>query len=286
MPKNYFILLFTSLLCSASHADVSIVTTIKPLQMIAEAVIQENGSVSSIVDPRQSPHHFTVSPSDRIALARADITVWIGPLFETQLSDFFAQSQAKEKTIQVIEIPGLRLHTIGESQIDAHLWLDSVNALQIATEIADRAAALDPTNAASYRENLQEFSLEIERRNQQVAQMFESPAVASYGVYHDAYQYFEQQFGLQHDLIVLEDPEVQPSIRQIVQLRSEVNEKKPACLLLESDASMELVNTVLDGHELKLISVDLLGSNVNTQVNAYSEFIAKVADDFYQCLYE
>ena len=116
--------------------------------------------------------------------------------------------------------------------------------------------------------------------------MFQSPAVASYGVYHNAYQYFERQFGLQHDLVVLLDPEVQPSIREIVQLRSEVNEKKPACLLLELDASMELVNTVLDGHELKLISVDLLGNNVSTRENAYSEFIANVADDFYRCLYE
>ncbi|MBL4729432.1 MAG: zinc ABC transporter substrate-binding protein, partial [Gammaproteobacteria bacterium] len=79
MPKFYLILLLAALLCPVSRGDESIVTTIKPLQMIAEAVVQEYGSVSSIVDAQQSPHHFTVSPSDRIALARADMTVWIGP---------------------------------------------------------------------------------------------------------------------------------------------------------------------------------------------------------------
>jgi zinc transport system substrate-binding protein len=286
MPKSYFILLLTSLLCSLSRADVNIVTTIKPLQMIAEAVVQEYGSVSSIVDPQQSPHHFTVSPSDRINLARADMAVWIGPLFETHISDFFAQTQFKAKTITVIDISGLQLHRVGDGQLDAHLWLDSSNAVRIAKAIAERAAKMDPVNATYYRQNLEKFSVEIESRNQQIAQKFQAPPATNYAVYHNAYQYFEQQFGLQHDMIILRDPEIQPGIRETIQLRSQVNDQRPSCLLLEFDSSSDLVGTVLNGHELKQITVDLLGSNVNSSGNAYSEFMANLADDFYECLYE
>jgi len=79
MLKSYVTLLLTALLSTGSYADVNVVTTIKPLQLIAQAVIKDHGSVSSIVDPQQSPHHFSLSPSDRIALARADLAVWIGP---------------------------------------------------------------------------------------------------------------------------------------------------------------------------------------------------------------
>ena len=286
MPISHFIILLTSLLCSLGRADVNIVTTIKPLQMIAEAVVQEYGSVSSIVDPQQSPHHFTVSPSDRINLARADIAVWIGPLFETHISDFFVQTQFKAKTITVIDTPGLQLHSVGDEQFDAHLWLDSSNAVRIAGEIAKRAAEMDPVNAASYHQNLGKFATEIENRKQLIAQKFKAPSATNYAVYHNAYQYFEQQFGLQHDMVILQDPEVQPSIRETIQLRRQVNDQRPSCLLLESDSSFDLVSTVLNGHELKLITVDLLGSNVNSSSNAYSEFIANIADDFYQCLYE
>jgi zinc transport system substrate-binding protein len=84
----------------------------------------------------------------------------------------------------------------------------------------------------------------------------------------------------------LADPEVQPSISEMITLRSQVNEQRPSCLLLEFDSNSDLVNTVLNGHELKLITVDLLGSNINLSANAYSEFVANLADDFYQCLYE
>lgn len=286
MSKSYLILLITTLVCSASRGEVSIVTTIKPLQMIAEAVVQEYGSVSSIVDPQQSVHHFNVSPSDRIALARADMTVWIGPEFETHISDFFEQAEIKAKTITVIDTPGLQLHTVVDGQLDAHLWLDSSNAIHIATAIAARAAEMDPANGASYRENLRKFGVEIESRNQQITQMFLLPATSSYAVYHNAYQYFEQQFGLHHDMVILQDPEVQPGIREIIRLRRQVNDLQPACLLMEFDSSPDLISTVLNGYELQLITVDLSGSNVDSSENTYSNFIANLADDFYQCLYE
>ena len=286
MPKSYFILLLTSLLCSLSRADVNIVTTIKPLQMIAEAVVQEYGSVSSIVDPQQSPHHFNVSPSDRVNLARADIAVWIGPLFETHISDFFEQAGFKAKTITVIDTLGLQLHSVGDGQIDAHLWLNSSNAVRIAKAIAEQAAEMDPVNEASYHQNLRKFISQIESTNRQIAQKFQAPSATNYAVYHNAYQYFEKQFGLQHEMVILLDPEVQPGIREIIELRRQVKRQQPSCLLVEFDSRSDLVSTVLNGHELKQITVDLLGSNVNSSGHVYSEYIANLADDFYQCLYD
>jgi zinc transport system substrate-binding protein len=286
MPKSHFILLLTSLLCSLGRADVNIVTTIKPLQMIAEAVVQEYGSVSSIVDPQQSPHHFNVLPSDRVNLARADMVVWIGPLFETRISDFFEQVDFKAKTITVIDILGLQLHGVGDGQIDAHVWLNSSNAVRIAKAIAEQAAEMDPVNEASYHQNLRKFISQIESTNRQIAQKFQAPSATNYAVYHNAYQYFEKQFGLQHEMVILQDPEVQPDIREIIELRRQVNDQQPSCLLVEFDSSSDLVSTVLNGHELKQITVDLLGSNVNSSGHAYSEYIATLADDFYQCLYD
>ena len=286
MSKYYAILLLASLLCSASRAEVNIVTTIKPLGMIAEAIVQEHGQVSSIIDPLQSPHHFTVLPSDRIALARADIAIWIGPQLETQLSDFFERRDFKTKTITIIDTPDLQLHTVGDDQLDAHLWLDTSNAIQIASAIAERAAEIDSANALSYHENLASFTSDIENSNEQIAESFRLQTRSSYAVYHNAYQYFEKQFALQHDMIILQDPEVQPSIRGIVDLRKQVEEQQPSCLLVELNSDTDLVNTVLNGHELKSVTVDLLGNNVIINKNSYSEFIANLAEDFYRCLYK
>lgn len=265
---------------------MEVVATIKPLQLIAAAVVRDHGSVSSILDPQQSPHHFTLSPSDRISLARADMTLWIGPVFETFLSDFFAQSDFQAKTITAVDLPDMRLHALSDGQVDAHLWLDSANAISIAQAVMRRAVELDPQNAAAYRQNLLSFRSEIESTNKDIAGRFEDPVRASYAVYHDAYQYFERQFGLKHDMVILNDPERQPSIRAIVQLRNQITEAKPACLLLEIDSSSELVDTVLNGHVLDKITVDLLGASVDANANGFTEFITNIADDFTRCIYE
>jgi len=286
MPKIYLTLLITSLLCTGVRADVNLITTIKPLQMIAEAVLLDRGSVSSIVDPRQSAHHFNISPSARMALARADLAIWIGPQFETHISDFFAQAEFKAKSITVVDIPDLQLYTIGGGQLDAHLWLDSSNALRIAGAIVERAMLLDPDNASYYRKNLENFGAGVERTNNETAQLFRTAPTTTYAVFHNAYQYFEKQFGLHHDMVILDDPEIQPGIREIVGLRNQINNLQPSCLFLEFDSSPELVRTVLDGHVVKLVTVDLLGSDVSSGENAYSEFVANIATDFYQCLYE
>lgn len=282
MPRIFLLALLITLISSTGRADVDIVTTIKPLQLIAQAVVQDHGSVRAIMDPQQSPHHFTLSPSDRIALARADLALWIGPEFETFLADFFAQADIAKKSITVIHTEALQLHSLEGGQRDAHLWLDSGNALRIAEALLQRVLQLDPANGQAYQDNFTRFSAEISDVNAEIAQRFQSPPAASYAVYHHAYQYFEKQFGLQHSMVMLRDPETQPSIREIVALREQLAQLEPSCLLLEIDSSRELVNTVLNGYEMKLITVDLLGAASKD----FGEFMQRVADDFYQCLYD
>ncbi len=277
-------LLFFSVI-SQARAEVNIVTTIRPLQLIAEAVIQGHGSTASIIDPQQSPHHFSMSPSDRVALAQADIAIWVGPAFETYLTDFFAQTNLSEKSLTLIDIPGLRLHTIAEDQIDAHLWLDSSNAVRIAQAISTRVAALDPQNEVAYRDNLSRFEAGVDALNSELLQKFSRQPKAEYAVYHNAYQYFEKQFGLRHALFILQDPEQPPGIHEIIQLRQDFQNRAPSCLLSQTDASAELVNTVLNGHQLQSISIDLLASRVRADQDGYLQFMKNLADDFAACLY-
>ena len=286
MTKTTFLLILTLVFSGATRAEVNIVTTIKPLQLIAQAVIQDHGRVTAIMDPQQSPHHFSMSPSDRIALAQTDIAIWVGPEFETFLTDFFSQKHIAEKTLTLIEIPDLLLHSISTNKLDAHLWLDSSNAVKIAGMIADQATKLDPGNETTYRQNLNRFAADIDKINLQLRQRLSIRPRGKYAVYHNAYQYFEKQFGLQHALTILQDPEKQPGIRQLVQIRQQVQEQQPACLLLEMDASEDLVNTVLNEHQLRSISVDLLAYRITSGQDGYMQFMANLGDDFVRCLYE
>ncbi|MCH7816013.1 MAG: zinc ABC transporter substrate-binding protein [Proteobacteria bacterium] len=266
-------------------AEVKIATTIRPLKLIAEAIVQDMGLVTSIVEARQSPHHYTMSPSDRVALDQADLLIWIGPKFETYLADFFQHAKNAKEVITAIEMPDLIIYNISSDQIDSHLWLDSRNALLIAQQITQIVIRLDDSNAANYRDNLNKFRSEIDRANIDITAAFSDSTRNSYAVYHDAYQYFEIQFGLSHQFVLLRNPEVEPGIQEILLARKRLREQAPQCLLREYGSNAALIETMLADHELKTITVDLLGFEVTSPTQGYIELMEKVTLSFTNCLY-
>ena len=246
-----------------AKAEISIVTTIRPLQLIAEAIVQEYGMVTSIVSGQQSPHQFTMSPSDRRALGEASMLIWVGTDFEIYLADFFEQENRADITLETLQLSGLTLYDAAADQLDAHLWLDTSNALKIAEEITERLRQLDEVNASHYRQNLARFRRSVESANREISELLQRSPEYNYIVFHNAYQYFEKQFGLQHQFALLKDPETEPGIREILNTRKQIKAKRPDCLLHETSSSLELIDTMLDGYELKTVSVDLLGEKLS-----------------------
>ena len=267
-----------------AKAEILIVTTIRPLQLIAEAIVQEYGVVTSIVSGQQSPHQFTMSPNDRRALAEADMLIWIGADFEIYLADFFEQESRAEITLNTLQLTGLTLYDAAADQLDAHLWLDTGNALKIAEAVAQRLWRLDETNAGHYRQNLAHFRRSLENTNREISELLQRSSGQHYVVFHNAYQYFEKQFGLQHQFALLNDPEIEPGIRQILNTRARIKVSRPHCLLHELTSSMKLIDTMLDGYELKTVAVDLLGENLSAG-DGYIGLISNVAAKFSSCLY-
>ena len=301
-----------SLLCLPGlvRAEISVATTIRPLQLIAEAILQDQGEVSVIVKANQSAHQFSISPSDRFALARADIVLWIGPEFENQLSSLLNQSKAS--LITASELDGMTLYELSEDShlghsVDSHLWLDSGNVLRVATELAALAAQIDSDNASSYRNNLATFRDRIDGAvttisewlsegsrstrilsNVSTTRLIPNEDPVSFVVYHNAFQYFEKQFGLQHKFELIRDPENQPSIQEIVETRNLVIAEQPVCLFVEPDANMALVSTLLDDYEIETYIVDPLGYfNDDAMEEAsgdYPSFLLGIAQQFRNCL--
>jgi zinc transport system substrate-binding protein len=62
-----------------------IVTSLKPIELMVRAVATENTRVTTLVPANASPHTYQMRPSERKALADADLIFWIGPVMETFL---------------------------------------------------------------------------------------------------------------------------------------------------------------------------------------------------------
>lgn len=289
--------------CFTAAADISISTTIRPLYFIALAIVGEQGDVTALIDRKSSPHHFNLTPSDRLELLRSDIIVWVGPELENQLGNSLSKMAADDRIITASTLPGLISHTLGDSdQLDAHIWLDTRNALLIANEITKLAKQLDPANGDYYQSNLSKFQMNLDHATDQIGQVFERSDTKPFAVYHNGFQYFEKQFGILHQLELVRDPEIAPTIAQIIDTRKKVAGVEPQCLFQEPDANPELVRTMLSDYlsvnrssrdsqsktlknSIHEVTIDLLGNDIAESPLAYINLITHVADEFSSCLH-
>lgn len=303
--------------CTTALAQARVVASIKPLQMIAGAITEGISNPDLLIPPHQSYHHFVLRPSTVRAMQRADLVLWVGPQLETYLSDSIQRSSKNQHVVQVLSLPGLRIHPLLDSdgalahgsdgsddkdasdegngeahfhhhhsehgQIDPHVWLDTHNAGLIAAEIAAELGRIDPANAITYQRNLDIFRGALEALRFDIQTRTHMPADGRYAVYHNAFQYFEQEFGLQHALVFVESEELQPSVRHMMAVRSAIDAGPLLCLMEDVTAQAATVRTLLGGHQVLRVQADTTGRHLDAGPASYLQLISGVADAFRQC---
>ncbi len=103
-----------SLFSSAqAHAEIEVLTSIKPLQLIAAAVQDGVGKPAVLLPPGASPHHYAMRPSDVRQIRSADLFYWIGPDMEGFLAPVL--EGRKRPSVVIQSLPGLTLRHFGDA---------------------------------------------------------------------------------------------------------------------------------------------------------------------------
>jgi len=303
---NFFLLCLAGLtLSGTTQAQVQVVATIKPLQMIAHAITQGVTEPALLIPSSQSYHHFTLRPSTIRLLNSADLLIWVGPELETYLAD--ALYSAKAPAIEVLALPGLHTHYAGDDHhhvtvlvpetgrhaghqhssagmIDPHVWLDTRNAALIASSLAVQLIEMDPGSAELYASNLQNFLDTLERLQSQLQVELAPVTAMEYAVYHNAFQYFEKQFGLHHDVVFVEGEELEPGVRHMLAIRNAVQTLPLKCLLEDVTTRASTVQSMLGSKSVRRVRADTTGQSLDSGPDAYRQLISNLADAFRQCL--
>ncbi|QQE88861.1 zinc ABC transporter substrate-binding protein [Azotobacter chroococcum] len=284
--------------CMASAAaEVRLLTSVKPLQLIAAAVQDGAGAPDVLLPPGASPHHYALRPSDVRALREAALFYWIGPDLETFLPRVL--DGRRQPSLAVQELPGLQLrHFAGEpaagkdehdhahrpGSLDAHLWLLPANARLIAARMASDLAGADPASAARYQANLAAFEARLDELDRRLKARLEKLAGKPYFVFHEAYDYFEAAYGLDHAGVFSVSPDVQPGARQVAQMRQRLQEAGPTCVFSEPPLQPRLAQTLSAGLPVRLAELDPLGSAVPVGPQGYEQLLEGLGEGLAGCL--
>lgn len=278
-----------------------VLTSIKPLQQIAAAVQDGVGKPDVLLPPGASPHHYALRPSDVRKVSDADLLYWIGPDMENFLPRVLGSRSKPAVAVQ--SLAGMKLRHFGEDShshdegdqddhdhdhrpgsLDAHLWLSSVNARVIATKMAADLAAVDPSNAARYQSNLKAFTERLDALDARIKARVAGIANKPYFVFHEAFDYFESAYGLQHTGVFSVASEVQPGAQHVAAMRKRLQEVGKTCVFSEPPLRPRLAETLTAGLPVRLAELDALGGTDPVDAKGYERLLEKLGGDLAGCL--
>lgn len=167
---------------------------------------------------------------------------------------------------------------------DMHFWLDPENAKAFVNEIEATLVATDPDNADTYAQNADALR---ERLDELLAETSEAVAdIADRGfiVFHDAYQYYENRFGVTATGSITVSPEVMPGAARIDEIRTRVRDLDVACVFAEPQFEPRLVQVVTEGTEARAGVLDPLGADLEDGPELYFDLIRNLTTSLTECL--
>ncbi|VVN26343.1 zinc ABC transporter substrate-binding protein [Pseudomonas fluorescens] len=288
------------LLIGPVQAEVKVLTSIKPLQLIAAAVQDGVAIPEVLLPPGASPHNYALRPSDVRKVQSVDLLYWIGPSMEGFLPRVLNGRTLPSVAVQ--DLPGMKLRRFAEDShshaeeadehdhdhrpgsLDAHLWLSPVNARVIAEKMAADLSVADPDNAARYQSNLKAFDERLAALDVRLKKRLADVQGKPYFVFHEAFDYFEDAYGLKHVGVFSVAAEVQPGAQHVAAMRARLQEVGKTCVFSEPPLRPRLAETLVAGLPVKLAELDALGGYTPATAQGYEQVLEKLGNDLAGCL--
>ena len=170
-------------------------------------------------------------------------------------------------------------HNHGE--FDIHFWLDPEIAKTIVQIAAKEMSAIDPANASKYEANAAKALNELDQLINDTRGKINKDA--TYVVFHDAFQYFEQRFGIEVIGALTVNPEILPGAKQLAEIREVIEHEAVNCLFSEPQFNPTIAETIASDTGVKAAVLDPLGAELEPGKDLYFDLISDMASSFESC---
>ena len=291
--------IFSSSLAYASEG-LSVVTSIKPIHSLVSAVMDGIGTPSLIIEGAGSPHTYALKPSQAKALQDADLVFWVGPAIESFLEKPIKEVASSAHIVTLSDAHGLIKIAFREGgnfdshgdhakhddhgQFDMHVWLDPENAKMMINAIEEALIEADPRNARTYQGNAANVKRDLDKLITEVDAEMSPVKGTPYVVFHDAYKYFEDRFGMKPVGSITVSPERLPGAKRVKELREKIKSLNASCVFSEPQFEPKLIATVIEGTPAGTGVLDPLGVSIKAGPEMYFTLIRNMSKSLKNCL--
>lgn len=298
--------LITICLCLALSAQaraVEVLTSIKPLQLIARAITEGGPAPKLLLPPGSSPHDYALRPSDVRKIKQADLVLWVGPELEVFLTPLLKDQDqsvallsllsphehphahpADDKNTLAITDHDAAHHDHHHGEHDPHIWLDPHQGAAIAELIAQQLIRVDPQNHDRYQNNLAIFQAKLAKVDADVARQLAPVRGIGYFVFHDAYGHWERHYQLSALGHFTVNPARAPGAKTVTRIHNALKQSQAVCVFAEPQFKPAVVNAVLRNTHARSGVLDPLATDISLSAEGYLVFMQQLADAMTDCL--
>ena len=274
----FLILLLTLAAGLVSAADfrqerLQVFVSILPQKFFVERIGGDAVQVSVLVGPGQSPAVYEPLPQQMAALAEAALYFRIGVPFETIWMGRIEELNPRLKVVDTRQ--GLQLRRIeGARGGQAELEVADPLLVKVQGETIYKELSLaDPSKRDFYGQNLAEFLAELEQLHQELAAIFSSLPTPKLMVFHPAWGYLADRYGLEQIPIEVEGKEPGPrALAEFVQLAETEGIK---VIFVEEQSSAQAAYSVAEAVGAKVVKIDPLAEDYLSNLRQIARVIQK-----------
>lgn len=269
----------------AKDEDLLVVTSFYPMYVAAENVIGdvEGVTLENLSEPQTGClHDYQLTAADMKLLSKADVFIVNGGGIESFLSDV-AESYPDLKIVQACD--GIDLlesaEGTGESHNDlssnedadhddhdhsehshgdenAHVWMNLADYQIQVQNICNGLSEADSAHAEQYAKNAQTYQGKVQELQQEAAELASQIASQPVVIFHEAYEYIVQEYGLQLAGEMNLDEERQVSAGEVADILHFIEDNHVSVVLAEELYGTDMGEMVAKQSGVKVVYLDTL----------------------------
>ncbi len=310
------------LFSTAAHAaPLTIATDIPPVHALALMVMGDRGQAELLMDQGGDAHDFQLRPSQARLISVADGIIWTGPELAFWLDSTLEAMDREDSALALLHVDGTHERIIGEedhndhdahdahdnhddhgheedhheaehsdheghdhSGLDPHAWLSPENGQKWLGAIAEYLTNLDPEGADTYAANAKAAQDRLASLEADISATLAPYQDQGIVVFHDAYGYFTDHFGIKVTGTIASSEAATPGARHLSDLRDHITEDGVTCIFSEPQHDPAYIQAITKELNLRSGVLDPMGSTLPAGPDLYPQLLKNLADSIATCL--
>ncbi|MBC5829998.1 MAG: zinc ABC transporter substrate-binding protein [Candidatus Eremiobacteraeota bacterium] len=232
-----------------SDGHYTVVTTMSTLNSFVIAVAGERVTVRNLVPVGASPETYAPTPTDIALLRSAALVVENGAGLETWLARTLDNAK-NPKLVRVVCTDGLPI-----KGTNPHLWMDPVLAQRYVDKIRVGLGRVDPGHRSQYAARASQYDARLAELTKSIQRKINTIPAPQRNmiVFHNAWQYYNDRFGLRTIGVVELSPGQEPNPQYIGQLVQLAKQNQVRAVFAEPEYSPKLIQTLAQSAGVKTV---------------------------------